>query len=256
MISKQAVISPKAKVDERVTIGHFSVIGDDVEIGAGTWIGPHVVMKGSTRIGRDNKIFQFASIGEDPQDKKYQGEKTALEIGDRNVIREFVTLNRGTAQDIGTTRIGNDNLFMSYVHVAHDCQIGNNTIFVNNSSLAGHVKVEDYVILGGFSAIYQFCQLGMHSFIAGGALVIKDVLPYTRVAGSYAKPCGLNVEGLRRRGFTQEQRNLLKEAYRVVYRMGQTIPEAVSQLGTMRDRLPEVDNFIRILQTAKHGVTR
>jgi len=256
MIDSRAIIDSTAKIGKDVTIGPFSVIGANVEIGDGSWVGSNAVIKGRTKIGKENKIFQFASIGEDPQDQKYKGEDTGLEIGDRNIFREFTTINRGTVQDIGTTRIGNDNLFMAYVHIAHDCVIGNHTIFANNASLAGHVHIDDFVVLGGFAAIYQFCHIGIHAFVASAALVAKDVLPYIRVSGAWAKPYGLNTEGLRRRGFSQEQRNLLKEAYRIIYRQGLTIPEAIPKLEKLRDRLPEVEEFIKILQTAKHGIAR
>lgn len=194
MIDPRAIIDPKAELAADVHIGAFSIIGPEVVIGAGTWVGPHVVVNGPTRIGRDNKIFQFSSLGEMPQDKKYQGEPTLLEIGDRNVIREFCTLNRGTAQGGGVTRIGHDNWIMAYVHLAHDCLIGNQTIFANNASLAGHVVVEDQVILGGFTQVHQFCTLGAHSFTAFGSGIAKDVPPYVMVAGHPAAPHGLNVE--------------------------------------------------------------
>ena len=200
MIDTRALIHPKAELASDVEVGPYTVIGPDVMIGEGSWIGPHVVINGPTRIGRHNKIFQFASVGEIPQDKKYGGEPTLLEIGDRNVIREFCTLNRGTAQGGGVTRIGSDNWIMAYVHIAHDCQIGNHTIFANNASLAGHVVIEDHVILGGFTQVHQFCALGAHCFTAFGSGIAKDVPPYVMVAGHPAEPHGLNVEGLRRRG--------------------------------------------------------
>lgn len=258
MIDERAIIDPSAKIAENVKIGPYAIIGKNVEIGEGCWIAPHAFIKGRTRIGRDNKFYQFCSIGEDPQDLKYQGEDTLLEIGDRNIFREYCTVNRGTVQDAGVTRIGDDNLLMNYVHIAHDCQIKNHVIFANNASLAGHVRIDDYVVLGGFSAIYQFCHLGEHSFIASGALVEKDVLPYTRVSGEdiFAKPFGLNVVGLRRRGFSEEKRALLKQAYRIVYREGLTTAAAIEKLETLRDVLPEVELFIEMLKTAKYGVLR
>lgn len=258
MIDERAVIDPSAKIAENVEIGPYAIIGPNVEIGEGTWIAPHAFIKGRTRIGRDNKIYQFSSIGEDPQDLKYQGEDTVLEIGDRNIFREFCTIDRGTTQDQGVTKIGNDNLFMNYVHVAHDCHIHNHIVFANNASLAGHVIVDDYVVLGGFSAVYQFCHLGEHSFISSGALVGKDVLPYTKVSGVdiFAKPFGLNVVGLRRRGFDAEKRMLIKQAYRSIYREGLTTEMVIPKLEAMREELPEVDLFIDMLKSARHGILR
>ncbi|MCB1569965.1 MAG: acyl-ACP--UDP-N-acetylglucosamine O-acyltransferase, partial [Xanthomonadales bacterium] len=205
MIHPSALIDPSAKIGSNVSIGAFSIIGQDVEIGDGTTIGPHVVIDGPTRIGRDNRIWQFASLGAAPQDKKFHGEQSRLEIGDRNVIREFVTFNRGTEEGSGVTRIGNDNWLMAYVHIAHDCVVGNNAIFSNASSLAGHVTVDDWVILGGFTLVHQFCQVGAHAFTAMGAIINRDVPPYVTVAGSFAEPKGINSEGLRRRGYSSER---------------------------------------------------
>ena len=259
MIDKRAVIDAGAKIAGDVAVGPFSVIGADVEIDSGTWIGSHVVIKGPTRIGHDNKIFQFASIGDDPQDVKYQGERTQLNIGDRNTFREFCTINRGTVQGGGVTTIENDNLFLAYTHVAHDCHIHNHTIFANNASLAGHVEVDDYVVLGGFSAIYQFCRLGKHSFLSGASLVMKDVLPFTKVAVSkdtYAKPFGLNTVGLRRRGFSAETIQFLKRGYRIIYREGLTIEQAIPKLQTMLDDCPEIALYIEALQRSLHGILR
>lgn len=254
MIDKTAIIDPSAKIASNVHIGPYSVIGPDVEIGEGTWIGPHVVIQGPTKIGRDNKIFQFSSIGEMPQDLKFKGEKTFLEIGDRNVIREFCTFNRGTAQDKSFTRIGNDNLFMAYVHIAHDCVVGNYTIFANNASLAGHVTVEDYVTLGGFSGVFQFCRVGAHSFITTNSVVIKDVPPFVKVSGYYAKPFGLNTIGLQRRGFAEEAVTQLKRAYKIIYRNGLTVSQAVDELKKMI--CPEVDQLVQFIQTSDAGITR
>ncbi len=259
MIDKRAVIDTGAKIAENVTIGPFSVIGSEVEIDSGTWIGSHVVIKGPTRIGRDNKIFQFASLGDDPQDVKYHGERTLLDIGDRNTFREFCTINRGTEHGGGVTRIENDNLFLAYTHVAHDCHIHNHTIFANNASLAGHVEVEDYVVLGGFSAIYQFCRLGKHSFLSGASLVMKDVLPFVKVAVSkdtYAKPFGLNSVGLRRRGFSSETIQFLKQGYRIIYRDGLTVEEAIPKLQEMVSDCPEIALYITFLQRSIHGILR
>lgn len=256
MIHPSAVIDSSARIADAVEIGPYAVIGSEVEIGAGTWIGPHVVIKGPTRIGRDNKIFQFASIGEDPQDKKYKGEKTILEIGDRNIFRESCTVNRGVGQAGGFTRIGSDNLLMACVHVAHDCIINNNTIFANHASLAGHVIVEDYAIISGFAGVHQFCTIGAHSFIGGGTMVTKDVLPYVLVDGHVAKACGLNSEGLKRRGFGGETINNLKRAYKIIYRNGLTVAQALEQLTELAQECPEIKEMMRILQASTRGVVR
>jgi UDP-N-acetylglucosamine acyltransferase len=255
MIDVRSEIHPSARIAEGVTIGPWTFIGPDVEIGAGTDIGSHVVIKGPTRIGTHNKIYQFSSIGEDPQDKKYNGEKTLLEIGDNNVVREFCTLNRGTVQGGGVTRIGNGNLLMAYVHIAHDCLIGNETIFANNASLSGHVTVNDFVILGGFSAVHQFCVLGDHSFIAGMARIVKDVLPFTLMTDE-AKPCGLNVEGLKRRGFLPETISNLKRAYKIIYRRGLTMPQAVDELREMLPVCPEIQLMMDVLERSERGISR
>lgn len=257
VIHTNTIIHPTAKIADNVEIGPWTVIGADVEIGEGTWIGSHVVIKGSTRIGRDNKIFQFSSIGEDAQDKKYKGEKTYLEIGDRNVIREACTINRGVQSAGGITRIGNDNLFMAYVHVAHDCLVGNNTIFANQSTLAGHVVIGDYVIFGGVCGVNQFCQVGAHSFIGGGTKLTKDVLPFLLIDGGQdAKTCGLNAEGLRRRGFSPETINNLRRAYKIIFRNGLTVAQAVEQLTEMIPECPEVETMITALQQSTRGIVR
>jgi len=254
VIDKTAIIDPSAKIADNVEIGPYSIIGADVEIGEGTWIGPHVVIKGPTKIGRNNKIHQFASVGEDPQDLKYRGEKTRLEIGDNNVIREFCTLNRGTVQDKGVTSIGNNNLLMSYVHIAHDCEVGNGTVFANNASLAGHVKVEDHVIMGGFSGVFQFCRIGAHSFIATNSVVIKDVPPYVKVSGHYAKPFGLNTVGLQRRGFGDELMKQLRKAYKIIYRNGLTVADALNELRNLD--IPELSPLIEFIETSNAGIVR
>jgi UDP-N-acetylglucosamine acyltransferase len=256
MIDTRAVIDPSAKIASDVTVGPFTVIGQEVEIGSGTWIGPHAFIKGPTKIGCYNKIFQFASVGEDTQDKKYQGEKTYLEIGDYNTIREFCTINRGSTQDQGITRIGNHNLLMAYVHIAHDCQIGNHTIFDNNATLAGHVRVDDYVILSGFAGIYQFCRLGKHSFTSAGAIVIKDVPPFIKVAGVYAKPFGLNTVGLTRYGFDETTKMMLKKGYKIIYREGLTTAQAIEELQTMVPQCPEINLYVEFLQNSVHGIVR
>ena len=256
MIDPTAVIDPGADIAGDVTIGPYSVIGANVAIDAGTRIGPHVVIKGHTRIGRDNTIYQFASIGEDPQDKKYNGEPTLLEIGDRNTIREFVTINRGTVQDEGVTRLGDDNWIMAYVHIAHDCQIGNQTIFANNASLAGHVTVGDYVILGGFTLVYQFCSLGPHSLTAYGSGISMDVPPYVTVGGTPARPHGLNMEGLRRRGFPEAVRKVLKQAYKTLYRENRSLKDAIAELKGRVDECAELEVLVSFLETRSRGIVR
>ena len=256
MIDSTAVIDPDAEIAGDVSIGPYSVIGATVAIDAGTRIGPHVVIKGHTRIGRDNTVYQFASIGEDPQDKKYNGEPTLLEIGDRNTIREFVTINRGTVQDEGVTRLGDDNWIMAYVHIAHDCQIGNQTIFANNASLAGHVTVGDYVILGGFTLVYQFCSLGPHSLTAYGSGISMDVPPYVTVGGSPARPHGLNMEGLRRRGFPEAVRKVLKQAYKTLYRENRSLQDAIAELKGRVDECAELEVLVSFLETRSRGIVR
>ncbi len=256
MIDATAVIDPTAEIADNVSIGPYSVIGANVVIDAGTRIGPHVVIKGHTRIGRDNTIYQFASIGEDPQDKKYGGEPTRLEIGDHNTIREFVTINRGTVQDEGVTRVGDDNWIMAYVHIAHDCQVGNHTIFANNASLAGHVTVGDYVILGGFTLVYQFCSLGPHSLTAYGSGISMDVPPYVTVGGSPARPHGLNMEGLRRRGFPDEVRKTLKQAYKTLYRENRSLQEAIAELRGKVDECAELEVLVSFLESRSRGIVR
>ncbi|MFP5345390.1 MAG: acyl-ACP--UDP-N-acetylglucosamine O-acyltransferase, partial [Gammaproteobacteria bacterium] len=229
MIDARAVIAPDARIGDGVTVGPYSVIGSGVEIGAGTWIGPHVVINGPTRIGRDNKIYQFASLGDAPQDKKYAGENTRLEIGDRNVIREYCTINRGTAQDKGVTRVGHDNWIMAYAHIAHDWVVGDQTIFANAASLAGHVTVGDCAILGGFTLVHQYCMIGAHCFCGMGSVISMDVPPYVMVSGHPARPHGINSEGLKRRGFSAEALRALREAYKLIYKSSLTLSEAREQ---------------------------
>jgi UDP-N-acetylglucosamine acyltransferase len=256
LIDSRAVVHPSAELAPDVEVGPFSVIGPDVTIGEGSWIGPHVVINGPARIGRHNKIFQFASIGEMPQDKKYGGEPTLLEIGDRNVIREFCTLNRGTVQGGGATRIGSDNWIMAYVHIAHDCRIGNHTIFANNASLAGHVTIEDYVILGGYSLVHQFCSLGAHCFTAFSSGIDKDVPPYVMVAGYRASPHGLNAEGLRRRGFSAETLTQLRRAYKTIYRANLTLQDAIARLKEQIPECPELGLMVDFLEKSTRGIVR
>lgn len=256
VIDSRAVIDPKARIAEGVTISPYAIIGPDVEIGEGTWVGPHVVINGPCRIGRDNKFYQFSSIGEDPQDKKYKGEPTLLEIGDRNVIREYCTFNRGTAQDKGTTKIGDDNWIMAYVHIAHDCEVGNNTIFANNATLAGHVTIEDYVILGGASLIHQFCVVGAHSFVGMGSAIAKDVPPFMMVSGQPAGPHGLNLEGLRRRGFTPDAIKALRQAYKIIYRSSLTVSQALEQLKPLAEEFEQVAQLAGFVRDSGRGIVR
>ncbi|NOY74025.1 MAG: acyl-ACP--UDP-N-acetylglucosamine O-acyltransferase [Gammaproteobacteria bacterium] len=256
MIDERAVIDPSAQIDVGVTIGPYAVIGSDVEIAAGTWVGPHAVIKGPTRIGRDNKIYQFVSLGEAPQDKKYAGEPTRLEIGERNVIREYCTFNRGTVQDVGVTRMGDDNWIMAYVHIAHDCQIGSHTVFANNASLAGHCIIEDHVILGGFTLVHQFCRLGMHCFTAFSSGVAKDIPPYIMVSGHSAKPHGLNVEGLKRRGTAPDVIQSLKKAYKLIYRSNLTRANAIEALASLSEEYSEVQRMRDFLQESQRGIIR
>jgi len=256
VIHSTAIVSPAAELADDVEVGPYSIIGDDVQIGAGTEIGSHVVIKGTTEIGENNRIFQFASIGEDPQDKKYDGEKTRLVIGDGNTIREYFTLNRGTAQDTGVTRIGDNNWLMAYVHVAHDCDIGNETIFANNSSLAGHVSVGDYVIFGGFSGAHQFCRVGAHSFIGNNAAVTRDVPPYIMVSGQPAVPRGVNSEGLKRRGFDSDQARNVKEAFRLLYRSGLRLEEARERIIELAANCEELRIFAEFLEPSERSIVR
>jgi UDP-N-acetylglucosamine acyltransferase len=257
-IDPHAIIHPSAVLGAGVSVGPWSVIGADVEIGAGTWVGPHVVIGGPTRIGRDNKLFQFSSIGGDPQDKKYQGDRehSRLEIGDRNTIREYCTINRGTVQGGGVTRIGDDNWIMAYVHVAHDCVVGNHTVFANNASLAGHVVVEDYAILGGFSLVHQFCRIGAHSFAAIASVIVKDVPPYMMVSEETARAHGLNREGLKRSGFSTETINLLRRAYRILFRQNLTVGESLERLEELAPESPEVARLVEFVRTCKRGLIR
>lgn len=256
LIHPTAVIDAAARLAPGVEVGPFAVIGPDVEIGAGTRIGPHAVIRGPTRIGRENRIFQFASVGEDPQDKKYGGEPTWLEIGDRNQIREFATLHRGTVQDRGVTRIGSDNLFMAYTHVAHDCRIGDHVIMANAASLGGHVQVHDWAILGGFTIVHQFCRIGAHSFCAMGSVLSKDVPPYVTVSGQPAAPHGINTEGLRRRGFPDDRIQALKRAYRTLYQANLKLSEALSELRTMAEQVPEIVPLAEFIELSTRSIVR
>ncbi len=256
MIHSTAIVDSGAKIGSNVEIGPYSIIGPHVEIGDNTVVGPHTVIRGHTRIGRDNRIFQFCSLGEVPQDKKYAGEPTRLEIGDRNVIREFCTFNLGTVQDVGVTRIGDDNWIMAYVHIAHDCQVGNKTTFANNSQLAGHVVVEDWAILGGFTGVHQFCRIGAHVMTAVSTVILQDVPPYLMAAGNTATPYGINVEGLKRRGFTADSITSLKRAYRTLYKSGLLLEEAKSKLAEDAKTQPDVQRLVDFLEVSKRGIIR
>lgn len=256
MIDARAIIDPRARLAEDVTVGAYTIIGPDVEIGSGTWVGPHVVVNGPTRIGRDNKIYQFASIGEGPQDKKYAGEPTRLEIGDRNVIREYASLNRGTVQGGEVTRIGNDNWIMAYVHIAHDCHVGNGTIFANAASLAGHVTVGDMAILGGFAIVHQFCRIGAHSFCAMGSAINRDVPPYVMVSGHMAEPHGINSEGLKRRGFSREAIQQIRRAYKLLYKSKLRLEEAMEQVELLAAECQEVRLLATFVEETARGIVR
>ena len=255
-IDPRAAIDPAAELDEGVSVGPFTVIGPDVQIGRGTTIGPHAVINGPTTIGIDNKIFQFSSIGEDPQDKKYAGEATRLEIGDCNQIREFTTIHRGTAQDDAVTRIGNDNLLMAYTHVAHDCQLGDHIILANAASLGGHVVIGDHAILGGFSIAHQFCHIGAHSFSSMGSVIKSDVPPYVTIGGHPAKPHGINSEGLRRRGFSEETIQLIKRAYKLLYKSQLRLEEAVLEIKVLAKECAEIGLISDFVGKSTRGIIR
>jgi UDP-N-acetylglucosamine acyltransferase len=255
-IDPRAIVSPKAELAADVAVGAYSVIGEGVRIGAGSWVGPHAVITGQTTIGTENRIFQFASIGEAPQDLKYKGEPTRLQIGDRNVFREFTTMNRGTAQGGGVTVIGNDNLFMSYTHVAHDCHVGSKCVMANYATLGGHVTLGDWVIMGGYSGIHQFTKVGAHAFLGNNAAVTRDVPPYIMAVGSPAVPHSINSEGLKRRGFTAEQIRNLKNAYRVLYRSDLKLVDAVEELRSRVATQPELRIFVDFIGESTRSLVR
>jgi UDP-N-acetylglucosamine acyltransferase len=256
VIHPTALIDPGARLDSSVSVGAYSVVGPEVEIGADTWIGPHVVLEGHTRVGRENRIHAFSAIGGPPQDKKYAGEPTRLEIGDRNVIREFCTLNVGTAQDAGVTRVGNDNWIMAYVHLAHDCRVGNDTIFANNAQLAGHVDVGDHAILGGFTVVHQFVSIGAHSLTAMGTILLQDLPPYVTAAGNTAQPHGINAEGLKRRGFAPQTIASLRAAYKTLYKSALTLEEARAALQEQARSVPELAVLLEFLGRSRRGIVR
>jgi UDP-N-acetylglucosamine acyltransferase len=256
VIDERAVIAREARIDGGVHIGPYTVIGPEVEIGRNTRIEAHVVVKGPTVIGEDNHVFQFASIGDAPQDKKYSGERTRLVIGHRNTIREGCTINRGTLQDAGATTIGSDNWIMAYVHIAHDCRVGDHTIFANNTTLAGHVHVGDWAFLGGFTAVHQFCRIGAHAMTSVFTYLTKDLPAYVLASGRPAEPRGINAEGLKRRGFSPEQIRNIREAYRVVYRQGVKLEDAIAAVAARTETQPELAPFLASLRDSARSLIR
>jgi UDP-N-acetylglucosamine acyltransferase len=258
VIDHRAIVAKSAKIASNVVVEPYAIIGDNVEIAEGSWVGSHTIIEGHTKIGKNNKIFQFASIGAIPQDKKYQGEETSLEIGNNNTFREFCTIHLGTAQGGGVTKIGDNNLIMNYVHIAHDCIVGNETVFSNNASLAGHITVGDYVIFGGFAKVAQFTRLGAYSFLVANADIGKDILPYVIAGGSVdtAKLYGLNIIGLRRQGFSEPIIQNLKNAYNVILRKGLTVQQAILELKDMATSCTEIQLFIDMLKQSERGILR
>jgi UDP-N-acetylglucosamine acyltransferase len=256
MSGNDPVIHPSARIGQNVTIGPWSIIGPEVEIGDGCDIGSHVVIKSHTRIGRFNRIFQFASVGEDPSDKKYEGEVTWLEMGDNNIVREGATLHRGTGVGGGITRIGSDNLFMPYTHVAHDCIIGNHTIFSNNAAVSGHVIVDDWAILSGYAGVYQFLRIGAHSFVGGLTHINMDVPAYVMVKGTPAEPKGVNITGLERRGFSRDAIKAIRKAYKLLYRQGLKADEAVAEMAKLALEYPEINVLIESVESSRKGIIR
>lgn len=255
-IHPTAIVDASAKLAPDVDVGAYAIIGAGVEIGAGTRIGPHAVINGPTRIGRDNAVFQFASIGDAPQDLSYKGEPTRLEIGDRNTFRECVTINRGTVKDKGVTRIGSDNLFLAYSHVAHDCVVGDHCVFSNSVGLAGHVEVGDWVIFGAYSGVHQFAKIGSHAFLANNTAATYDIPPYLTAEGRPAVPRIVNEVGLKRRGFTPEQVRNIRNAFRVLYRSGLKLVEAIEQLNVFAQTQPEIKAFVEFVENSKRGIAR
>jgi UDP-N-acetylglucosamine acyltransferase len=251
-----AIVAPGAKLHATVEVGPYAVIGPQVEIGAGTTVGPHAVIEGRTRLGERNKVFQFASVGAQPQDLKYAGEDSALEIGNENLIREFTTLHKGTTGGGGVTRIGDRNLFMAYAHVAHDCQVGSGCVLANAATLGGHVEIGDHVILGGLAAVHQFTRIGQHAFVAGGAMVVMDVPPFCTAQGDRAELAGINSIGLARHGFSEDQIGRVKEAYRILFRSKLPLEEAVERLRTELGDQPEIQALLTFITTSQRGLTR
>jgi len=256
MIHASAIIHPGAKIAQDVEIAAYAVIGEHVEIGQGSSVGSHTVITGHTRIGTLNRIYQHAVIGGEPQDKKYAGEPTRLEIGDHNVIREFCTLNTGTVQDAGVTRVGDHNWIMAYVHMAHDSQVGSHTILANMVTLAGHVAIHDHAILGGGTMVHQFCRVGAHAFTAGGTIVLRDVPPFVMASGNSAEPHGINAEGLKRRGFSSGAIEQIRRAYKTLYKSGLTFEEAKHALQAQVADCPELAMFVEFLHSSKRSIIR
>jgi UDP-N-acetylglucosamine acyltransferase len=256
VIHPQAIVDPKARLAANVQVGAFCVIGPDVEIGEGSWIGPHVVINGPTIIGRDNRIHQFCSLGEAPQHTGYRGEPTRLVIGDRNIIREYCTMNRGTVAGGGETRVGHDGFFMAYCHLAHDCRIGNHVIFANASSLAGHVTVGDRAILGGFTIAHQFCRIGSFVITALGSVIFKDIPPYLMAAGNPIAPGGINLRGLKRNGFSEDAIAAIRRAFKVLYKSNYTVQEALVELRRMAGTQPELAPFADFVAASDRGLIR
>jgi UDP-N-acetylglucosamine acyltransferase len=255
-IHPTAIVDSRASLGAGVRVGPYTVIDGDVEVGEGTTIGAHCVLTGHTRIGRDNRIFHFCSIGEANQDKKYRGEPTRLEIGDRNTIREYCSLNRGTAQDRGATTVGNDNWIMAYCHIAHDCVVGDHTVFANNATLAGHVRIGDHTVLGGFTGVHQFVRVGAHVMAGVSSVVLQDIPPYVTVAGHPCAPHGINSEGLKRRGYTPEALSALKRAYKTLYKSGLTLADARAELERQAQSAPEVRAIVDFLAASTRGIVR
>jgi len=256
MIHTSAIVHPSARIEEGVEIGPFAVIGEHVSIGGGTTVGPHAVIEGWTEIGRDNRIFQFASVGAPPQDLKFHGEKSQLRLGDRNTVREFVTLHRGTESGGGETVVGDDCLFMAYSHVAHDCIVGNRVILANGATLAGHVQVDDFAILGGLSAVHQFARIGAHAMISGGAMVAQDVPPYCIAQGDRARTVGINLVGLKRREFSDEALRSVKQAYKLIFRSGLRLEEALDRIAGEVSSCPELTTFVDFIRDSERGIAR
>ncbi|MFP5348225.1 MAG: acyl-ACP--UDP-N-acetylglucosamine O-acyltransferase [Gammaproteobacteria bacterium] len=256
MIHPQAIIDPRARLGKDVQVGAYSIIGADVEIGDRCWIGPHVVINGPTRIGADSRVYQFCSLGDAPQHTGYKGEPTRLEIGERNVVREYCTFNRGTVAGGGLTQIGNDNFIMAYSHIAHDCRIGNHTVFANAASLAGHVHIGDYAVLGGFTLVHQFCRIGAYCMTAVNTVLFKDVPPFVTAGGNSAAPHGINVRGLRRRGFGEAGIAAIRRAYKTLYKSGLLLEQALAEIDTMARAHPELTQLTTFIRESERGIIR